>query len=201
MHQPRLSDYKDEVYNLGSPTPDPKVPIKTIKNATVSKIPTLKVKLNFTPKGDSSRKRSRAAADSDSDDLLESPPKKIKMDQQSIEMIQTMMEAMEKKITANLTANMNTTLQPLQQTMTGIRTDMEKETAARVEMQNKLVAMESTIAEVERKVTAGITPPDVEKIIEDVIPQVTRQVGAAVDSVWKNNLAAIFFMSWLYNLT
>ena len=75
MNPPSLSDYKLEAYNPGSPNPEPKVPLKTIKRVTTSKIPApLKVKLNFTPK-DSTRKRSRRSEDSDSEDK-ESPPKK-----------------------------------------------------------------------------------------------------------------------------
>ena len=82
MNPPSLSDYKLEAYNLGSPTPDPQVTLKTIKRATTSKIPALKVKLNFTPR-DSSKKRGRKTEDSDSESQ-ESPPKKLKMDDKAM---------------------------------------------------------------------------------------------------------------------
>ena len=127
MNQPSFKDYKDEVYNIGSPPPDPKGPLKTIKKATASKIPKLKVKLNFTPKGNSStRKRSRVAEDSDSD-LLESPPKKIKMDEKTVEL---MMEKLSEKWNEKMSESIKAQMEPMQlnmaemtRTMTGIRAD------------------------------------------------------------------------------
>ena len=135
MNPPSLRDYKAEAYNLGSPSPAPIKPLNSLsafpkaRSTSTSKIPGLKVKLDFG-KG---RKRSRPSPDDDSDELglLESPPKRLKMNKEEMTtLLRDMFKEHEEK---NAQSNSALLVQVRE-----IKTHLQTETDARKEMDTRL---------------------------------------------------------------
>ena len=131
MEPKSLAEYQAEVYNIGSPRPSPKkTPLSVlpkVKNTTKLPQP-LKVKLPFTK---STQKRARKdTSNSDSDDL-QSPPKKMKLDDETQKHISEIMDAVIKRNQEPVLEEVRSVSRAIGE----IRTEVENEKIARQGMQ------------------------------------------------------------------